>query len=726
MHNSTSINVYISYIFMLRISFSFIFSIFIDCTGVNPMDEEMCLVDSGTTNSILREIKYFQTLTKSKGNVLTIAGRDAVIAGSGRAIITLPMGTTITIEDALLYPDSTRTLLSYRDIRKNGYHIETHHQNNEEFLLITKDNGYGRDTLERIPSTSSGLYYSYIKPVQHVAYKVIFQNVNAFQTWHDRLGHPGIGMMRKITSNSVGHSLTNAKFPQSSDYTCTACATGKLILRPSSLKIKVEPLNFLERIQGDICGPINPLSGPFRYFMVLIDASTRWSHVSLLSTRNHAFAKIIAQVIKLKVQHPEHQIKSIRMDNAAEFSSRAFNDYCMALGIQVQHSVPYVHTQNGLAESLIKRIKLIARPLLQNCNLPTSCWGHAVLHAAELIQLRPTAYHATSPLQLVHGNPPSISHLRKFGCATYVPISPPKRTTMGPHRKLGIYVGYKSPSIIKYLEPTTGDLFTARYADCIFNEDHFPALGGDLPHHKQCQEINWDAPCIPNSDPRTSESELQVQKIINLQHIANNVPDAFTDYKGVTKSYNPARNVPERVEVPNKTTQLPSKRGRSTAISTDTASSKQRKRKTKSSDPVNAAQPHVEKHPVEVQPSHPTSTVHSITDAGTSEYPDATILGNDDASERVHEISINYAETGESFDRKTTIVDSYFSAMIAEILENDPDPKTMAECKTRSDWNQWKDAIQAEISSLTKRQVFSQVIPTPPQVFPVGFKWVFV
>jgi len=113
-------------------------------------------------------------------------------------------------------------------------------------------------------------------------------------------------------------------------------------------------------------------------------------------------------------------------------------------------------------------------------------------------------------LQLVHGNPPSISHLQKFGCAIYISISPTKRTTMGPHRKLGIYVGYKSPLIIKYLEPTTGDLFTARYANCIFNEDHFPALGGDLPHHKQCQKINWDARDIPNSDPRTSESELQV------------------------------------------------------------------------------------------------------------------------------------------------------------------------------------------------------------------------
>ena len=176
--------------------------------------------------------------------------------------------------------------------------------------------------------------------------------------------------------------------------------------------------------------------------MVLIDASARWSNVCLLSTRNHAFAKLIAQIIKLRANHPEHRIKTIRMDNAAEFSSRAFNDYCLALGISVEHSVPYVHTQNGLAESLIKRIKLIARPLLQNSNLPASCWGHAVLHAAELIQIRPTAYHTVSPLQLVRGNQPSISHLRQFGCAVYVPISPLQRTSMGPRRQMGIYVGY--------------------------------------------------------------------------------------------------------------------------------------------------------------------------------------------------------------------------------------------------------------------------------------------
>jgi hypothetical protein len=87
---------------------------------------------------------------------------------------------------------------------------------------------------------------------------------------------------------------------------CTSCANGKLILRPSHLKIHAEPLKFLERIQGDICGPIQPLSGPFRYFMALIDASTRWSHVRLLSTWKHAFAKLITQVIRLRARHPKH------------------------------------------------------------------------------------------------------------------------------------------------------------------------------------------------------------------------------------------------------------------------------------------------------------------------------------------------------------------------------------------------------------------------------------
>ena len=60
--------------------------------------------------------------------------------------------------------------------------METYEENKEEFLLFTKDIGQGKDTLEKVPSLPSGLYYTYIKPVPYVAYKMIFQNVDTFQT----------------------------------------------------------------------------------------------------------------------------------------------------------------------------------------------------------------------------------------------------------------------------------------------------------------------------------------------------------------------------------------------------------------------------------------------------------------------------------------------------------------------------------------------------------------
>jgi hypothetical protein len=103
-----------------------------------------------------------------------------MIVGSERATITFPNGTQVTIEDVLLYLDSTHTLISFRDIWKSGLHVCTREDNKEEFLHITKYSGYGHEVLERIPSTLSRLYYTYIEPIPHVTYKVTFQNVDTF------------------------------------------------------------------------------------------------------------------------------------------------------------------------------------------------------------------------------------------------------------------------------------------------------------------------------------------------------------------------------------------------------------------------------------------------------------------------------------------------------------------------------------------------------------------
>ena len=163
-----------------------------------------------------------------------------------------------------------------------------------------------------------------------------------FMLWHDRFRHSGSIMMCRIIENSHGHPLMNQKILSPSDYTCSACSQGKLIVRPSLSKIVFESPYFLEIIQDDICGPLHPPSSPFRYFMVLIDASTRWSNVSLLSIRNIAFARLLAQIIRLRAQFPDYTIEKIHLDNAGELKSQAFNDYCMSIGIDVEH--PVAHT----------------------------------------------------------------------------------------------------------------------------------------------------------------------------------------------------------------------------------------------------------------------------------------------------------------------------------------------------------------------------------------------
>ena len=152
-------------------------------------------------------------------------------------------------------------------------------------------------------------------------------------------------------------------------------------------------------------------------------------------------------------------------------------------------------------------------------------------------------------MQLAFDQPPNISHFHFFGCAVYVPTAPPQRTKMGPQCRLEIYVGFDSPSIIRYLEPLTDDIFKVRFEDCYFNENIFPSLGKEKSLPEARQEITWNNSTLSHFDPCTKECELKVQRIIHLQSIANQLPDAFTDNKKIVKSHIVAANTPAKIEV---------------------------------------------------------------------------------------------------------------------------------------------------------------------------------
>ncbi|KAM1346508.1 hypothetical protein ACFX2H_035546 [Malus domestica] len=205
----------------------------------------------------------------------------------------------------------------------------------------------------------------------------------------------------------------------------TCCTPKHLVdLYQASLKEKGVETNFLNQAKPmDIPDQVCDLSG--QDIAITNDNPCKTCSQGKLVIRPSQL-----KITKLRAQFPNYPIKSIRLDNAGEFTSQTFDDYCMTLGIDVEHPVPHVHTQNGLVKALIKRLQLIARTLLMKTTLPVSALGHAILHAASL-------------------------------------------------RRLGIYVGFDSSSIIRYLEPLTCDMFTTRFADCHFDETVFPSSGGE-------------------------------------------------------------------------------------------------------------------------------------------------------------------------------------------------------------------------------------------------------
>ena len=45
-----------------------------------------------------------------------------------------------------------------------------------------------------------------------------------------------------------------------------------------------------------------------------------------------------------------------------------------------------------------------------------------------------------------------------------------------------------------------------------------------------------------------------------------------------------------------------------------------------------------------------------------------------------------------------------------EIIHDDCKPQSITECRQRQDWPKWEEAIQTELSSFAKRDVFGPIV----------------
>ena len=142
-------------------------------------ESDVCLANYVTTHIILRDKRYFLDFTLTNANVSTIASTANLIEGFGIANIMLPNGTRFHINDALYSSKSIRNLLNFKDIHRNGYHIETMNEGNTKYLYITSIVSGKKH--KKLSSYSFRLYNTNKKPIE--SYVVVNQKFNNPKTF---------------------------------------------------------------------------------------------------------------------------------------------------------------------------------------------------------------------------------------------------------------------------------------------------------------------------------------------------------------------------------------------------------------------------------------------------------------------------------------------------------------------------------------------------------------
>jgi hypothetical protein len=297
-----------------------------------------------------------------------------------------------------------------------------------------------------------------------------------------------------------------------------------------------------------------------------------------------------------------------------------------------------------------------------------------------------------SPHQLLNGEKPSIKHLRIFGCGVYTPVPNPKRSKLGIQRSLGIYVGYESPSIIKYLEPNTGRMFRARLLDCVFDETIFPKVGTEgaiTPIGERL--LNAKGNLFKEQPPKalvevpTDAARVNrlVKQIVDLHKMSLAAPDAFASAQGVVKETgicSTLRNMPADINI----------------LSPIAKVAPPRKRQGR---PLGSKDNHPRKRKGALDPDHRNEQDIVPIPIGTDG------IHNADNCNQVETHQVNH--------------DLYPE-------DNDPDPETVEEAKRQRAWPHWQRAIHDELSSIQKRGVLGDVQELPMGCKPIGHRIILV
>ena len=494
-----------------------------ECGGIALISSTMkkpgkWFIDSAATKHMTYDRQGIENYVEYKEPTKIYLGNDTVILAHGEGNVHLttcnPPNVSLDLHKVLYVPNLTKNLLSVPAMALMGAEVKF----DSGSCIIAKD---GKEFI--IGSLLDKKLYE-VNIAEHAN---VAHNNKSCRMWHCRLGHLNYDYINELVKKEMVKGM-DCDSNNQRDRGCEACILGKMKKKPFPTQKEQERRanKPFEIVHSDVCGPMQVNSkGGSRYMLTFIDDYSRYTIVYFIQSKCEVLSKFKEYVSYVKKQFGHeimtlsceesfgYEVQTIRSDNGGEYTSNDFKFFCSERGIGHEYTTPYSPEQNGVAERLNRTIIESARAMLNHAKLPLDFWAEACSTAVYLHNRSPTtALKGVTPFEHLFGRKPNISHLRVFGCVSYMHIPSDQRKKLDPKARKTIFVGYP-PGVKGYKLYDTEKRSFRISRNVLFLEDKFDHFG-KKPESSVKPDLNGVSQIDVENDfvPELTEEKIPVER----------------------------------------------------------------------------------------------------------------------------------------------------------------------------------------------------------------------
>ncbi|PKU72844.1 Retrovirus-related Pol polyprotein from transposon TNT 1-94 [Dendrobium catenatum] len=462
------------------------------CPEKNPKDKSQSQGDAAIVGE-----NYDSADVLNVSDLLLGNNKACDVVGIGSIAVKMHDGHVRILKDVRHVPDLKRNLISLGTLDDSGYIFRSE----RGLLRISKGALVIMKGIKR-----NGLYVLQGATLVGETHVTAKQNLDKTKLWHQRLGHLSDRGLIELQKQGLFGNDSIAKI----DF-CESCIIGKS--HRLSFKLSTHRAEgILDYIHSDLWGPARVAThGGNRYFLSFIDDYSRKVWIFLLKSKDETFSKFLEWKSMVENQK-NRKLKVLRTDNGLEFCNESFNKFCSDSGIVRHKTVSHTPQQNGLAERMNRTLLDRVRCLLFSSGLSKFFWGEALSTACYLVNRTPSsAINFKTPQELWKGKPPSLTHLRVFGCLAYPHQNKGK---LEPRSIKCVFLGY--PTGVKgyrLWDLSSPGVKTIISRDVIFNENRL--------YISESENKDTTISSIENSDSNKDYYEFEVEPPSNTLSFEN-------------------------------------------------------------------------------------------------------------------------------------------------------------------------------------------------------------